>query len=182
MDSEKYVNYYIEALTGTLNESVIRTISLQTNARITNDVIEEQKKIIDTLKNELEIFKKTQQEKNQTEVSGLQSTISSKDTTIADLRQQLANIDKMRSEYENVKHQVQHVDTFRNELVKEREQHQKTRNEFENKIKELIDQIEYLQLTPAKRKKVDEARAAAKTETVIAQPEIITATEDGGSF
>jgi chromosome segregation ATPase len=142
----------------------------------------EHKKIIDTLKNELEIFKKTQQEKNQTEVSGLQSTISSKDTTIADLRQQLANIDKMRSEYENVKHQVQHVDTFRNELVKEREQHQKTRNEFENKIKELIDQIEYLQLTPAKRKKVDEARAAAKTETVIAQPEIITATEDGGSF
>jgi chromosome segregation ATPase len=182
MDSEKYVNYYIEALTGTLNEAVIRTISLQTNARITNEVIEEQRKTLDTLKNELETYKKTQQEKNQTEVSSLQSTISSKDGVIADLRQQLANLDKMRSEYDNVKHQVQHVDTFRNELVKERELHQKTRNEFENRIKELSDQIEYLQLTPAKRKKVDESRATNKVETVVVQPETVTVTEDGGSF
>jgi uncharacterized coiled-coil DUF342 family protein len=117
----------------------------------------------------------------------------------------------MRSEYENIKHQAQHVDTFRNELLKEREEHQKTRRELENKlnelttkhdsdlnsnkesyekqIKELGDKIEYLQLTPAKRKKLEEEKAKLLSPTELFQvvetktePKTDTLVEDGGTF
>jgi len=81
----------------------------------------------------------------------------------------------MKHEFENVRHQVQHVDTFRNELIKERDEHQKTRNDYESKIKSLNEQIEYLQLTPAKRKKIEEAKSITATT-------IINPIEDGGSF
>jgi hypothetical protein len=86
----------------------------------------------------------------------------------------------MRGEYENVKHQVNHVDTFRNELAKERDEHQNTRNNYEAQIKALNDRIEYLQLTPAKRKKIDDAKAIQAVD--VLQEETPTIIRDGGSF
>ena len=59
------------------------------------------------------------------------------------------------------------------------------KKEHENAIKELNDQIDYLKLTPAKRKKIDEAKAAQVTvdgadlEELIISDEIL---KDGGSF
>ena len=102
-------------------------------------------------------------------------------------------INRLKNEYENVKHQVQHVDTFRNELLKEREEHQKTRDAHQVEIDTLNKKIDYLQLTPAKRKKVDADLAVT---TVIKSPEpVITKAKiikqdipemvikkDGGSF
>jgi predicted nuclease with TOPRIM domain len=89
----------------------------------------------------------------------------------------------MKTEYENVKHQVQHVNVFRDELNKEREEHQKTRANFENRIKELTNQIEYLQLTPAKRKKLEEENKVVEVpEESSVLPIIDDTTKDGGSF
>ena len=110
-----------------------------------------------------------------------------------------------KNEYENVKHQVQHVDTFRNELTKTREEFDRNKNEYENKIndlknnyentirdlknghenviKELTDKIDYLQLTPAKRKKLDDDKVSVtpieNTLEVFTKSDI---TKDGGSF
>ena len=59
------------------------------------------------------------------------------------------------------------------------------KKEHENAIKELNDQIDYLKLTPAKRKKIYEAKAAqitvdgADLEELIISDEIL---KDGGSF
>jgi len=115
-----------------------------------------------------------------------------------------------------VKHQVQHVDTFRNELSKTREEFDRSKNEYENKIndlknnyentikelkngnenairdlknghenviKELTDKIDYLQLTPAKRKKLDDDKVSVtpieNTLEVFTKSDI---TKDGGSF
>jgi hypothetical protein len=74
---------------------------------------------------------------------------------------------------------VQHVDTFRNELIKERDLHQQTRESYDKQILELNKRIEYLQLTPAKRKKVDEVMANS---TPLLATNANTTTEDGGSF
>ena len=112
------------------------------------------------------------------------------------LRNQLNDLSLVKSEYESVKHQLQHVDTFRNELSKSREELESVhgkygseiealKKEHENAIKELNDQIDYLKLTPAKRKKIDEAKAAQVTvdgadlEELIISDEIL---KDGGSF
>lgn len=166
--NDNYVNTYVEILTATMQDAVLRNISLQANEKISNVVIQEQQQKIDELNAVLEDVNRSQ--------SDLHINL---EKTIADLRNQLNEANRLKNDYENVKHQVQHVDTFRNELMKEREMHQKTRDDYESIIKDLNDKIEYLQLTPAKRKKIDDAKAATTIETKPAVEEIV---EDGGKF
>ena len=171
MGNEKYLNYYVEVLTNTMTDAVIRNISLQANARVTEEVITEQAKTIDGLKVEVERYK-----------SEKENLSKGQNDTINDLNNKLSDYNRMKAEYENIKHQVTHVDTFRNELVKERENHQKTRDEYENKIKELNGQIEYLQLTPAKRKKIDEEKNKQVEVVESSALPLEDLTKDGGSF
>jgi chromosome segregation ATPase len=201
MENEKYINYYIEAMTGTMTDAVIRNISLQANARVTNEVIEEQKNLIqelsqqvENLSTELKIASEHKQNSENSTINDLNSKIQAHLETINSLNHQIGETNKMKAEYENVKHQVQHVDTFRNELLKERDEHQKTRDsyesrigkinaDFESKLAELNDRIEYLQLTPAKRKKIDDAKANTTVTTVDVTSMLVdSATKDGGSF
>jgi len=151
--SEKYVNYYIELMTNTMHDAVLRNVSLQTNLRINEEVIKEQNEKIQELESIVENLKSE---------------------TIGDLQDELEELKAMRSQYENVKHQVQHLDTFRNELVRERDEHQKTRAEYEIKIQELTKQLEDLQ-TPPKKKKTSNVKANTFTA-------IVTSTDDGGTF
>ena len=53
MTDEKYINYYIETLTATLNDCVIRNVSMQSNAKMTQDVVDEQAKKIEELQKAL---------------------------------------------------------------------------------------------------------------------------------
>jgi chromosome segregation ATPase len=184
MDNNKYLNYYVEVLTGTMTDAVIRNISLQANARVTEDVINDQSKKIEELNNSLESIKTGKNQENESKINNLENLVKGHLDTINHLNVQLSELNKMKSEYENVKHQINHVDTFRNELLKERDEHQKTRKSFENQIKDLNDQIEYLQLTPAKRKKLEEEKN--KPVEVIEESSVLPLTEetirDGGSF
>jgi hypothetical protein len=169
MNNEKYLNYYIETLTGTMTDAIIRNISLQANARVTEELIGEQVKRIE----ELSAMEANRNSENETQITNLNSKLENLNNELNDLRNQ-------KVQFENVKHQVQHVDTFRSELIKERDLHQKTRLTYDKMIKELKEQIDYLQLTPAKRKKIDETKT---TKTVdVFSDEITDTIKDGGSF
>lgn len=185
MSNENYVNHYVEILTSTMTDAVIRNISLQANAKISEGVIAEQQGKIDRLISEV---------KNYTD--NINGTNEQHRNTIEGLQNQVNELSGMKAEYENIKHQANHVDTFRNELIRERELHQQTRNDYdlkirelngdyELKIKELNEKIEYLQLTPAKRKKIDDSKITTTVE-VIEEPltlfNIDTTIKDGGSF
>ena len=164
MENGNYVNHYVEILTATMTDAVVRNISLQANAKVTDEILNEQITVIENLKQEIENLNNG---KSSNEIN-LKQTINEHLSKISNLEKQLNNINNLKSEYENVKHQVQHIDTFRNELIKEREEHQKTRSGYEKAIKKLNDQIEYLQLSPSKRKKIDEAnevKQEVKTES-----------------
>ena len=176
MNNEKYLNYYIETLTGTMTDAIIRNISLQANARVTEELIDEQAKRIE----ELSVMEANRNSETDSEVERLNLVIANLNNSIANLNNELSDLRKQKSDFDNVKHQVQHVDTFRNELLKERDLHQQTRVEYDDRIKELKEQIEYLQLTPAKRKKIDEAKTT-KTVDVFSN-EITDTIKDGGSF
>ena len=147
MSSEKYLNNYVEVLTGTMTDAVIRNISLQASNKVAEETIAELSRIIEELNQNGAVLSK-----------------------------ELEELKTSKTNFDNVKHQVDHLDTFRNELIKEREEHQKTRDSYEEKIKELNDKIDYLQLTPAKRKKIDEANKVSEAKTLI------DITEDGGLF
>ena len=175
MNNEKYLNYYVEILTNTMTDAVVRNVSLQANARVTEELVNEQAKRIE----ELSVMEANRNSETGSEVERLNLVIANLNNSIANLNNELSDLRKQKSDFENVKHQVQHVDTFRNELLKERDLHQQTRVEYDDKIKELNDQIEYLQLTPAKRKKIDESKAIKTVDNFTDDSTII---KDGGSF
>jgi chromosome segregation ATPase len=191
MENEKYLKYYVETLTGVMTDAIIKNVSFQANARINEDIIREQADEI--AKYQVMIADVNQDndgklEQHQQIIDELNETLKKKieehQNTINDYNNRLSDYHNIKNEHENVKQQVSHVNTFRNELIKEREEHQKTRDSYENKIKELNDKIEYLQLTPAKRKKIDDAKnVKVETKEVnLFQEAESTTIKDGGSF
>lgn len=164
--NQNYINNYIEVMTGIMQDAVLRNISLQANEKISNDVIQEQAKKIEELQLALDNNSKSES-KLHTELENI----------IVGLKSELSSAHNVIAEYDSVKHQVQHVETFRNELVNERNAHEKTRNLYESKIKDLQKQIDYLQLTPAQKKKISESTVVKKTKVSTEEP-----TKDGGKF
>lgn len=195
--NEKYLNYYIETLISTLNDCVVRNVSMQANARISSELIEELQQKNEEIQNVLNLTKDNS------------STLNSQYTEeIKKLTAEITELRAIRNQYENIKSEAAHVETFRNELVKERETHQATRNDLQTKvnnitndfnnrinklnetnndklnkvalkhkeeIKLLNDKIAYLEMSPAKRKKFDMTNA--KPETVEEETN-----KDGGVF
>lgn len=205
MSQEKYVEQYLDILTKTMQDSIIKNISLQANLKVTEGIIKElqdgssssiqslQKKI-DELNVTVANSQKELNSLRDNKISAENSRLQHLQTTIDDLRKKLVDHEIVKREYEEVKHQVQHIDTFRNELNKTRDELQnnndvhkveieKVKSEYEHTIRELNDQIIYLKLTPAKRKKIDEAKAAQENSLVPEEPVITDEViKDGGSF
>lgn len=214
MSQEKYVEYFVDVMTKTLQDTIVKSISLQANLKLTENVIKElqensnntikdlQSKInelngvVDSIKKELESVKATKIASDNTRIQQLQNEINVHINNINTMRNQINDLSTVKSEYDSVKHQLIHMETFKNGLKKTREELENVhgkygseietlKKEYENKIQELHDQIDYLKLTPAKRKKIDEAKAAqittegAELEELVVSEEII---KDGGSF
>ena len=150
MSNQNYVNHYIDILTGTMTDAIIRNVSLQATAKINEEVLNNHQNELEQLRNG-----------NIGQISQLNNEISS-------LRQQL-----------------DHLDTFRNELIRERVEHDKTKSNYEETIKGLKERIEFLQLTPAKRSKIEaKTIKLPEPEPEVFEPatELVTTTKDGGSF
>lgn len=175
MSNENYVNSYIEILTGTMQEAVLKSVSLQASLRNNELILNELNKTVQDQKNIID---------------NLQSMVSNKDNENvskynelnkinSDLSAELSVLRQQKVEFENVKSQLQHLDAFRNELIKERESHQRTKDDLENQIKLLSEKLEpkvILPQTPVAPKveqpKVDVKQKVSKTKLV----------KDGGSF
>jgi chromosome segregation ATPase len=150
MSNQNYVNHYIDILTGTMTDAIIRNVSLQATAKINEEVLNNHQNELEQLRN------------------GNVGQISQLNNEITSLRQQL-----------------DHLDTFRNELIRERVEHDKTKSNYEETIKGLKDRIEFLQLTPAKRSKIEaKTIKLPEPEPEVFEPaiELVTTTKDGGSF
>ena len=150
MSNQNYVNHYIDILTGTMTDAIVRNVSLQATAKINEEVLNNHQNELEQLRNG-----------NVGQISQLNNEISS-------LRQQL-----------------DHLDTFRNELIRERVEHEKTKSNYEEIIKGLNERIEFLQLTPAKRSKIEaKTIKLPEPEPEVFEPaiELVTTTKDGGSF
>lgn len=177
--NEKYVNYYIDTLTSTLTDCVIRNISLQVNARISDEAIEELKKTNDELvKSYNDLTDSTKNSENEN-IKRLTHLTETQKQTIDILNSEISMLNRMKGEFESVKSKANNVDAFRNELVKERESHQQTKKQFEIVIGELNKQIELLQVPPKKKKPV-KVEPLTTTEQNTVSPD--DAVKDGGSF
>lgn len=241
MANEKYLNYYIETLTATMTDCVVRNVSMQANQKITDDVVKEQSEKLEALarsNNELQTLIEELEQANatnennviqelRTKLTESEKLVSKQSTDINELtnkhRIELEELTTKFRDYDSVKNQATHVETFKGELIRAREETNRVRTELENrinsinaeangkiqgineeseknvnllvqkheteksnlnkKIAELVEKIEYLQLPPAKRKKIEEqlnkeVAPTAITSLVDADGEL----KDGGSF
>jgi chromosome segregation ATPase len=198
MQDEKYVNYYIETLTGTMTDCVVRNVSMQANLKVKDDIIKQQADKIgefaqanEELFNELEALKQKSAATESEKVNSLNVELVKKGNAMSEmsvkhqaeikkLNDEIQMLNRNKAEYDKVKSQAQHVDTFRAQLVKEREAHEVTKFNYEKHIEALQSQIETL-TTPTKKKK-----AAPKKAAVLDLTELVEPTEDvikdGGSF
>lgn len=241
MGNEKYLNYYIETLTATMTDCVVRNVSMQANQKITDEVVKEQSEKLEALarsNNELQTLIEQLEQTNAADennvIQDLKNKLDEKDKLVAkqstDINEltnkhriELEELTTKFRDYDSVKNQATHVETFKGELIRAREETNRVRTELENrinsmnaeangkiqgineeseknvrlliekheteksnlnnKIAELVEKIEYLQLPPAKRKKIEEQLnkevvPTAITSLVGADGEL----KDGGSF
>ena len=188
--NEKYQQHYNKILAGTLTDTLLKSISYQANIQLANEIIAEQEKSItevkktsEDLKKELDSVKTGKTTSENTRINTLEGQIKTHTATISKLQTDLYEANKLRSEYENVKHQVQHIDTFRNDLIKAREEiknlqvgHAKT---VEDLKKFYEDKLAKFEKTPTKKKVA--AKVAVKKVAPIKTIEV-EQFKDGGSF
>lgn len=161
--NEKYQQYYSQIVSTTLTDVLVKGIQYQANIKLANDIIEEQEKTIKELRETVETIRKQKIELDAEKVVAMEKTITHQNETIERLMIDLGELNGLKAQYEGVKHLTQHVDTFRNELQKTREILEKERDEHKSAINKLNEEIDYLKLSPAKRKKVDAERENVDT-------------------
>ena len=160
MSDENYIKYYVDVLTNTMHDAIVRNVSLQASNKMSEDNINELNKAVTILDAELGSVKEKY------EVSLMQ-----KNNEISQLRSQVEELSRIKQEYDVLRSQSDHVNTFRDQLVGLKGQMIQLKSQHEIEVQDLKKQIEYLQMSPAKRKKIDELN---KTET--------QETNDGGTF
>lgn len=229
MGNEKYLNYYIETLTSTMTDCVIRNVSMQANAKITDEVVKEQTEKIDALvklnselQETIQNLKQTNTTNENNAIQDLKNKLAESENLVAKHKQDYEELTNKFRDYDSVKNQATHVETFKGELIRAREETNKVRTELENRINsinaetngkisgineeneknvklliqkheteksnlnnqisELIEKIEYLQLPPAKRKKIDELNKEVVPTTVTGLIGTNGPIKDGGTF
>lgn len=196
MNQEKYMQHYVEILTATLNDCIIRNVSMQANAKLKEEIVEQlNEKVLEFKQANEELAKayselKEAKEKNESDsIKSLNTQLNSSNNELNDLKTQVALLTKYKVECETLKTQLSNSEIFRKELIKERENHENTKKYYDEKIKELNEKIELLE-TPQKKKKTikvnKEFDVEGNIENIISliKDDVRTnqTTKDGGIF
>jgi DNA repair exonuclease SbcCD ATPase subunit len=133
-------------------------------------------------KRNIEQLQQAQTNKNN-ETDSLNKKIVDLQNTITGLQSEINKSNQVRLEYDKVKQQLAHMDTFRNQLIELQKVVTEKDSIITDKdvtIEDLNQQILTLQSTPTKRKKA----SGSKLETVTTEDtlETVDATRDGGIF
>lgn len=155
MSSENYFNHYVATLTNTMTDAIIRNVSLQAQLKVNEETIKELNEAVEYMDAEIGELKKSEN----TKLTNLENEVKR-------LNDELNSVRDLKQEYENTRNQVGHLNTFKNEVLKCREENKK-----------LLEQIEYLNLPPAKRKKLDQLKS--KEEPDLQENGSV---KDGGTF
>ena len=181
--SAKYQQHYTQILNGTLTDTILKSISLQANIKLANEIIAEQDETISGLKDEVEKLKDEKTLSENDRITTLESNLKTLTESNSRLSVEVNNVNRLKSELESLRSQAVNAETFRNELIKERESHQKTKDNYSSQIDELKKQIEILEAPPKKKKNVKSAtKVVGETHQVEQQPNSDNTIRDGGSF
>jgi predicted nuclease with TOPRIM domain len=156
MNDERFMKHYVKVVNATLTESILRNVNLQANANFVDDLIGE-------LNSENESLKAQIQEMGEQ----LRQIITEKDVNS---EQAIKN----KQEVENVRQQLNHLETFRNQLIES----QKLLKEKDLEIEELTKKLDNLQSPPVTKRK----KTGLLTMPVEVNTPVDTTIKDGGTF
>ena len=172
MNNERFFNAYVELLTSTFHDALGKNIVFQAQAKINAEDQEELKKKVEILENKLQEF------------NDIEKNIEEKDHQLLDKN---TEIGRLKNDFEQIRAETNHLNTFKNELISARQELQNKEKEkeklalrYEKKIEELNSKIEYLQMTPAQRRKFDAKNAPVVTKEI--KEEVDSYSKDGGTF
>lgn len=159
------------------NSIEIERINSSRNAEV--ERLKQQVSLSQTSKNnEIEDIKRKSSEQLQQIQSTKNSEVEQLNKTIVGLRDEAAKANLIRTEYDKLKHQLSHMDTFRNQLV-ELQKVVEEKNATIDNLNSEIENLKTIPATPVKRKK-------SNVEKIITvEPEATLFTEesrDGGTF
>lgn len=116
MNDQKYVQYYVDILSSTLQDSILKNVSLQANLKIVEEVNADLQRLLEESKN----FE------------------SQKDHVINDLRSKLEHaeneiksIHHIKEETDRIRSELNHMDTFKRELLSSRQEVERLNRELE---------------------------------------------------
>jgi len=141
MSQEKYVNHYIEILTTTLQDAIVRNISMQANAKVTEETFQQFATDNQKLKEQLA----AEREKAIAKVDELNAQIIALGNRIDIFKSE-------RSDVESMRHQLQHLETFKNQLAIT----QKDNIDLRKQLEDLLPKAKIGKKTKAVPTKVEE--------------------------
>jgi len=169
MSQENYINYYIETLTSTLQDAIVRNISMQANAKVTDDTLQSFANENKSLKEQIA----GQQGTENRRILELEATIVEQNKTIYELRTQ-------RSDVENIRHQLQHLETFRTQLANTQLDNDSLKKQLQN----MTARCEELENSAAKKTKKTSTKKEEIVETPVEvvqeveKPKVVMSTKD----
>ena len=169
--NQKYQQYYNEYVSSTFSELLTKNVSFQANIKLANEIIEEQDKKLLELK---ELLEKERAAKASSDIENkekLNLLLLDKDEANKKLKEEIAELNVKLTDYDKAKFMAQHVETFKNEIQNTRQILENEREEHKKTVDELIEKIKFLELSPAKRKKLTDS----KEEFVVDEPEPVPA-------
>ena len=132
--NEKYQQHYNQIISGTLTDTIMKSISYQANIKLANDIIAEQEKTISELQSNKDISKKELEDtvnglKKELESERNNKIISDKNyqNSISKLNTDISTLNAVRGENEQLKRQVQQINTLNVELNKSKEDYKNLR-------------------------------------------------------
>ena len=168
MSQEKYVNHYIEILTTTLQDAIVRNISMQANAKVTEETFQQFVSDNKGLKEQLA----SQREKEIVKVDELNAQIIA-------LVNRIDIFKSERSDVESMRHQLQHLETFKNQLALT----QKENLDLKKQLEDLQPKAKSGKKTKAVATSVEEVVAVKEVEVDLVPapppaPRVIMSTKD----
>ena len=173
MNQEKFINSYIELLNSTLTEAIQKNITILAQKNVFEQELNEAKAIVNT------------------ETKNIKDSLQQKDKELVELKNQLNDARRQKDlatgESNELKKNVQHVDTFKSELVKARSEIDRLNNILQEKQK-IIDSLNNdVQVLIEEKNKRDEQQVNLKpikksVKRILEQPIETIVVKDAGSF
>ena len=136
---EKYQQHYNQILNGTLSETIMKSISLQANVKLANEIIEEQNnkldeyfKTIEELKKSLELSNNEKLNVSNSKIVSLEENNKKQQEVISNLNSEVVVLRKSKNEFESAKQQFESMKQDNINLNSEVVLLRKIKNEFEN--------------------------------------------------